>query len=113
MSPQKPETDPRALAHRAAEELAKGGYQAAQTTALVAIAGALAGEPSARIHTADELIALPDRSVVLDRGGEAWQRNASHHLADLYGEWFTVESEVPHTTPDIPLPARVIHLGGC
>ncbi|XTP37112.1 hypothetical protein ACORG1_13220 [Mycobacterium sp. TJFP1] len=45
MSPQKPETDPRALAHRAAEELAAGGYQAAQTTALVAIAGALTGEP--------------------------------------------------------------------
>lgn len=44
MSPQKPETDPQALAHRAAEELTSGGYQAAQTTALVAIAGALAAK---------------------------------------------------------------------
>lgn len=42
MSPRRPETDPRALAHRAAEELAAGGYLAAQTTALVAIALALA-----------------------------------------------------------------------
>lgn len=41
MSPQKPETDPRALAHRAAEEFATGGYLAAQTAALVATALAL------------------------------------------------------------------------
>ncbi len=140
MSAQKPETDPRALAHRAAEELASGGYQAAQTTALVAIAAALttprasAGAPPpspmtgpawtaslpvvARvISNADELAALPDRSVILDRDGDAWQRDAwqrdaSHSLAESYGDWLAVGSEVPSLPDEIPMPTRVIHLGG-
>lgn len=45
MSPQTPEMDPAALARRAAEEFAAGGYLAAQTAALVAIAGALTAKP--------------------------------------------------------------------
>lgn len=113
MSPQKPETDPRALAHQAAEELAAGGYQAAQTAALVAIAGALAGEPGPDdVATADELAALPDRSVVLDSDGDAWQRDMSHELAELFGDWIAVGAEVPQLPDYIPLPAHVIHLGG-
>lgn len=135
MSPQKPETDPRALAHRAAEELAAGDYQAAQMAALVAIAAALAaprasaGAPPpspmtgpawtaslpvvARvISNADELAALPDRSVILDRDGDAWQRDTGHSLAESYGDWLAVGAEVPSLPDEIPIPARVIHLGG-
>lgn len=44
MSSQNPETNPAALATRAAQELASGAYQAAQTAALVAIAAALAAK---------------------------------------------------------------------
>lgn len=68
MSPQKPETDPRALAYQAAEELAAGGYQTAQTAALVAIAGALAAKaPTVEVV---EMCANCSRVYVPDEKGQ-------------------------------------------
>ena len=51
----------------------------------------MSGNLPRQVTTYEELEALPDESVILDRGGVAWQK--SHGTFDGKGKWFAAKRD--------------------
>jgi hypothetical protein len=63
------------------------------------------------VETVEELEALPVYSMVLPEGfGVPVVRLLEGEPAGL--EWYTIESSLGHTVHEIPLPARLLFVGG-
>lgn len=115
------ETNPAALATRAAEELAQGGYEIAKATALVAIAGALAAGLPELVDEATlvaaykaggpgRLVPLPSIREQEPNGYEAGIREGMRRSA-LYAFQWAAEHDDEGTDRHMAISKELIRLG--
>lgn len=60
------------------------------------------------ITKVDQLDALPDRSVVIDKDGDPWVHHSISDT-DLLAYWTTIEDEEGHLSEEIPLSATLVY----
>lgn len=65
------------------------------------------------IETVEDLEALPDRSVILDRHGDAWQQTGTLQEGDTtQAAWLGSVPVSCRQSSAVDLPARVLHVPG-
>ena len=65
------------------------------------------------IHTVEQLEAMPDRSVILDRHGDAWQQSGTLQEGDTtQAAWLGFVPVSCRQSSAVDLPATVLHVPG-
>lgn len=67
------------------------------------------------IDSAAELEILPEGSIIVsasDDVGCVYAKWPQHHLASMYGPWYSTGYEVPCCSDEIELPARLVGMAG-